>query len=260
MVKGYDRFTANGIVNRVKGLGQKILDGTVLMKDYTEFQEATGHTYNEIQNLLYMITWDIISLSEYTIGKGRKPRTERLAEITKLCENTNRVQIIHGIKATTYEEICQFFSEQLALGLEGAIVKSSDGKWVDGKPVHQIKMKLEFVSDLRIVGFNEGKADTKFEGLLGSVQCESEDGLLKTDVSGFTDDEREYIWFHKDEFDRAIMGTKCNGLSKASDNEHFSMMYAVANRVGKELDIRTDKSVANTFEEIQQIESSKKNG
>ncbi len=49
-------------------------------------------------------------------------------------------------------------------------------------------------AELRIIGWSYGEKGTKYEKMLGSLQCETDDGKVKVSVSGFTDDQRKLDW------------------------------------------------------------------
>ena len=130
---------------------------------------------------------------------------------------------------------------------EGTVVKSKDGVWKDTKPSYQIKIKKEINLDLRITGFNYGKAGTKNEHLISSLNVESEDGLLKTAPAGLSEDEMDYVTDNQDELLNTILEIKCSGISQ-DRHGNYSVMHPVYKTP------RTDKSVANTLAECIEID------
>jgi ATP-dependent DNA ligase len=77
---------------------------------------------------------------------------------------------------------------------EGTILKKQNALWKNHTSPDQVKEKNEVEAELRIVGWSYGKEGTKYENILGSLQCETDDGKVKVSISGFTDKEREEDW------------------------------------------------------------------
>lgn len=72
-------------------------------------------------------------------------------------------------------------------GGEGIMLRDPDGYYQCGKRSNGLlKYKKVQTMDLRVVGWNEGNG--KYEGAVGSWQCETDDGDIKVNVSGMPDD------------------------------------------------------------------------
>ena len=83
-----------------------------------------------------------------------------------------------------------------------------------------LKYKQVKTCDLRIVGFNEGKG--KYEGMIGSFICETDDGSVRVNVAGMTDDVRMM------DFDLAyneIIEVAYFDVSKAKDSDVYSLQF-----------------------------------
>jgi hypothetical protein len=109
-------------------------------------------------------------------------------------------------------------------------------------------MKLEMDVDLVIVGFNYGTKGTKNENVISSLNCESSDGLLKTRPQGIKEEMMVYITENQDKLMGKIIKVKCNGVSHDKD-ENYSLMYPAF------IEVRDDKDVADTLEQILEIEN-----
>lgn len=77
------------------------------------------------------------------------------------------------------------FGKAVGSGHEGLMVKRFNHKWVPTRTVDWMKLKPSDEKDGRIVGFNPGTVGTEFEGMVGSVQIDFEDGS-QCNTSGFT--------------------------------------------------------------------------
>jgi len=259
-IEGIPRTTSNGIITSLidilKGTENRSIEENELK--ITNFEEKHGSFDEALSKITYTV-WDTITLDEYLDKKSKTPYFERLANVGKLiyAAKPSMVQLIEFKEVSTYSEAMEHFQEVLAtevhgIPMEGTILKSLKGEWKNGKPIWQIKMKLEMNVDLRIVGFNYGKKGTKNELLVSSFSCESEDGLVKTRPQGLKEDMMLYVTNNQDELIGKVLQCKCNGLSHDSDG-NYSLMYP-----SFEL-LRDDKDTCDTLESIKEIENMVKN-
>lgn len=106
------------------------------------------------------------------------------------------VKAIDGQWCDDEEMLLNYYEEMLKLGHEGIMVKSGDGLYEYKRGWGWQKMKPEQTDDLKIVGYEEGRG--KYEGKLGAIVCELENGETVHVGSGFEDDEREQYWNDRD--------------------------------------------------------------
>ena len=106
---------------------------------------------------------------------------------------------------------------------------------------------------MRIIGFKPGKKGTKYQDTLGSLTLESEDGKIKCNASGIEekvkkkDISRDEFWDNQEQYLNKIVTIKCNGLSLNKEGG-YNFYYP------NYMCLRTDKDIANTEDEIIQIE------
>jgi DNA ligase-1 len=123
-------------------------------------------------------------------------------------------------------EVEAFYAEQLALGLEGIMLKSPDGLYTFKRNKTWLKLKPFDTADLKITGLIEGKG--KYQGSLGALICEGEHQgkQIKTEVgSGFTDDQRNGIW---SSYIRSVGRTaeiRYQEITKAQDSDTWSLRF-----------------------------------
>ena len=225
MMDGVSRYEANGIIASLVKIQENEDDGKDITKDLEKFKKKHGMSFQEAVDLVYVTVWDFLPLSVYSKGETWKvPRSERLARISKAIEGVSKIRLVEYRMVNTYEEAIAHFNEMVGRGEEGTILKSTTGYWEDKKPTHQIKMKLEMSVDMKIAGFNEGNG--KYTGMLGSLICESEDGMVNADPYAFSDPLRKEIWDNQEKYLGTIVEVKCNGLSSNSAGE-FSLLHPV---------------------------------
>lgn len=156
--------------------------------------------------------WDMIPIhSAVSKGKYTEPYAHRFEKLMKVLHGGNKAvlpittQVVHSLN-----EAKSFYRFQLLQGHEGAVLKAATAIWKDGTSKEQIKMKMALDCDLVVKGFLEGEG--KFEGNLGALMCESSDGWLKTNISGFNDAMRREIWDHKDDYLGKIVTVRFNDV------------------------------------------------
>ena len=123
------------------------------------------------------------------------------------------------------------------------MIKSPKLKWKDGKVKDGLKLKSEFVVEMKITGFQE---HSKKAGQIGAIFVESEDGIVKCKVgSGLTDAQRKKFFLTQDEMIGKIVTIKGNDLVT---NELKQDQYSIF--LPRFVEIRDDKNVADTFDKI----------
>jgi DNA ligase-1 len=106
-------------------------------------------------------------------------------------------------------------------------------------------LKVEAEVDLIVRGFNPGNG--KNEKWFGSIICESSDGKIQVNVSGFTDKDRERINKEKAQWiDSKIITVKANSIMKNDSGASRLFLPRFAEE-------RLDKDTADSYEKIVQI-------
>lgn len=189
--------------------------------------------------------WDIIPL-EKAIPNGEYdvPYSDRFDDLKDMLSMpaTKSIQLIPTRIVYSLEEAYEHYFELIALGYEGTVVKNPEGTWFDGTSRDQIKLKVEFECDLKIVGFKPGNG--KNEKTFGSIQCFSSDDILDVNVSGFTDKQREEIWADRDNVLGKIMTVKSNMILPADKNGIRSLFLP------RHVEIREDKTEADSLARV----------
>ena len=214
-----DRQTGNGILNKSK-------KGTI------SDSEAS---------LVEMTVWDVIPYDKFLTGKCDVPYKDRFDDLFTMTEfnPSPKINVVMTNIVPNLEVARSFFNLMLEEGQEGIILKDADSIWENKRSKGQVKFKAELDVDLVVTGWVEGTG--KYEGLLGALQCESADGVIKVNVgSGFIDEDRKTI-------DQSIIGkiisVKYNARIKNTSGEEslFLPVY---------LETRLDKTEADLSEAI----------
>jgi hypothetical protein len=246
-----NRYKANGIVTSLIDIMGKYESRTAKENDkkISAFENENDCKVPEMLDRLVYTVWDAITVDEYYDNKSDVPYYTRWENVLNLLLQTTMVRPVEKEIVNSYDEALIFFQNCLERGLEGSILKAYDGKWKDGKPTYQQKMKLEIEMDLFITGFNWGTKGTKNENVISSLICESSDGLLKTNPGGMDEKTMKFVTNNMNSLLNSIVNIKCSGISFDRDG-NFSLLHP---RIGDQR-FRTDKTEADSLEQIKAIE------
>lgn len=220
-----ERSKSNGIINKVKLGGEFPSDVTLMIS-----------------------VWDYIPLHNFLkhepyLIKYRVKRNKLKEVIAKL--GTSPIQFIESKRVKSQIEAQQHFVSCLQRGLEGTVLKNGEGIWKYHTSPNQLKLKNKFRFEMRVTGFTEGEG--KFASTFGSMEIESEDGLLQSAISGMKDSVRNYIHANREIFMDSVIEVEANGLFKDSEGA-TSLMHP------RYKEHRTDRIEADTLERIIQQE------
>lgn len=133
-------------------------------------------------------------------------------------------------------------------GLEGSVYKDPHAPWIDGTSPWQVKLKVEFVVDLEIIGFTVGKGKRAKD--FGALVCATSDRLLQVDVAGLKEADYARINDDRESYLGTIVAVSANDISEV--DEVASLMHP---RVAE---FRKDKVVADTLQQVRdQLESAR---
>lgn len=164
-----DRKTGNGILNKAN-------KGTISVKE---------------AKMVHAVIWDIIGYEDFINEESLVPYSIRYESLLQM-DLSDRIHVIETHPVSDFQSANAFFEAWLARGQEGAILKDRTAPWVAKRSQKCIKLKAELECDLLCIGWNEGTGQNK--GLLGAVECESSDRVIKVGVgTGFSKKQRESI-------------------------------------------------------------------
>jgi len=249
-IEGLDRLTSNGVFKALTTIYNKKEEGLTkaeLKKYIAALEETFGQSFEELQSKIRYTVWDLTNSA--LLKSDNLSRFEALKSCLKKLKDFKHIQLVDykyfGINQL--QGAIKYFENKLKEGKEGIILKEASGLFKSGKSTNCIKFKNEFSSDYKIVGFEKGSG--KYKNTLGAIFIESEDGLLKSKTSGFTEDRKHEIWNNQEKYLGKIVEVRANDITLSDDNikdgiEIWSLMHP------RFIEIRDDKTVANTLIEI----------
>ena len=199
----------------------------------TKFQKGTGTP--ELAKQIRAVVWDIVPLFAFRLGRCSTGYRERHHMLYP--RQVGAIQVAPITIVNSMEEAQVLYQQKLTEGEEGLVLKDPKGPWEDKRVKHQIKMKAELEADLVVTGFIPGSG--KYEGKIGSLLVETEDGEVKTAVgTGLSDEERSLPFSN---FSKRIVALKYNAVITDKKTGRKSLFLPVF------VEIREDKNVADVI-------------
>lgn len=231
LVFDFEQDGVLGVHNRQtgNGLGNKAVRGTISP------EEAQG---------MVVVAWDIIPLNEFKKGFFDYEYALRfqILEEKQTQLTTSRLRIVKSTVAVNWEEVDAAFAAHLEAGEEGVIVKNFSAPWEDKRSKHMQKLKAEKEAELRIVGGLPGKG--KFEGMVGSMMMETDDGRIAVNVSGMADALRKELTENFDDYIDTIATVRYNEAIQSKGKEKASLFLP------RLVSFRPDKNETNRYEDF----------
>lgn len=209
----------------------------------------SGGSFAENEQPQFQV-WDMIPLDKIVAkGKHTTPYSVRI-KMLLLALKTNTSQSLRLIetrvvksKADAYRHAAQLMRD----GYEGTVVKHPNAIWKDGTSKEQVKLKLEFDVDLKIVGIADGRIGTKNEGRAGALNCVTSDGLLEVDVAIKNEAMRDAVDADRDAWVGKVVTVIANDvmLPSPSSDKHSLFLPRL-----QSASWRTDKTEADSLSRV----------
>ena len=213
-------------------------------------------TESEAERIRFVI-WDYIPFSEYYCNKTPSlPYHERLRLVKLLTKYGDAFTSIDTKTANDIQEIIAEFKKKLKNGDEGIIVKNTNFIWEGKRIKEQIKLKLDLDTTLQVTGWKYGAKGTKYETMLGSLECSSSDGKVCVSVgSGFSDAFRKQFvkTYQRSDSNSMFVEIRSKKKKKNANDDTYSLFLP------RFIEIRLDKTEADDFEMIQKLQDAKTN-
>lgn len=199
--------------------GELIRKNTDNLPDDENFQIGTGiiNSDDADKSCIKFVIYEMLPKEEFLKGESkltykqrRKEYLEPLKkEILELgLENIEVVPLIYeGYDKSKIEEYLRLADLN---GWEGLML-NKDTKWENKRNNGILKVKTFKHADIVCTDVIEG--DGKYKGTLGLIKCDYK-GFELGVGSGFTDEQRNYYWKHKDEIIGKIVQIKYKGETK----------------------------------------------
>jgi len=238
------------------GINEMVLDGELLVLDANGdiLERKTGNGILNKQSLsddelsrVRFVVWDAIPMSNFVdvlpFEAPYKARWEAISDTIHLgaydTMGLPETEVVNNlVQAKT------FFRKMIKEGKEGSVLKNLLGYWSNTRSKDQVKLKLFVEFEMEIVANEEGKNDCL--GKLGAFQVKSKDGRITTGVGSGLDMQQRVDYWGQDLRGR-IITIKSVGITSNAKSGDLSLDLPIF------IELREDKTEANTFEEIEEM-------
>ena len=219
-IDGESRFTGNGLINSLNPPYEKIT----------------------------FTVWDYLTDEDY-LEKSKTPYYSRFESLSDIIEkhNSNRVKLVPNHEVNSIDEALKYVSDWMEQGLEGGVLKDKNNVFKNGTSGTQLKIKLKVDAEMRITGFTDGTIGTKREGKIGAIQFSNDEGTIKGQCSGFSDEELDLFTKNKDNLIGRIISVEFNDLVKSENNDYYALSHP------RFIEIRNDKDETDTLDKVIQL-------
>ena len=189
------------------------------LPDDENFQIGTGiiNSDETDKSCIKFVIYEMFPKEEFLKGESKLTYKQRrieylnplAKEISDLgLKNIEVVPIIY--EGTDKSKIQELLNKADSNGWEGLML-NKDTKWKNKRNNGILKVKSFKHADLLCIGVIEGEG--KYKGTLGLIKCDYK-GFELGVGSGFTDQQRDYYWNHRDEIVGKIVQIKYKGETK----------------------------------------------
>lgn len=205
------------------------------------FSEVMSHAFSKEDNKQGIFNmFDMVPMKEWVSQKTTETLEARTARIKKLIEPLDLKHIVVVPTSRVYDknnpqdrqEIVEQFHQFLSVGWEGLMIKNWDSIYEFKRSKNLLKMKLMDSLDLVVTDVFEGAG--KYTGMLGGVYVDFKGNQVGVG-SGWSDEQRQYYWQHKNEIVGKTIEIAYQAVSK-NKNGGESLSFPVVKKV------REDKS------------------
>lgn len=239
--------------------GQVIMGEMVAVDDQGNLmdrQSSNGYLNSDEVDVkkLRFFAWDKVTLEEFRAEKSSVPYKERYeslktyTDVNVVLTMGGRISLVDTVICNNKDDIITHLKRCLTAGEEGTVIKDFALDWKYGKAKLQIKCKVIFDCDLKVVGFKDGQG--MHEGKLGALLCETSDGKLQVSVGGgFSNDQREEFMTLVDDWIDCgqIVVVRGNDVIKDAEVDSLHSIF-----LPRFVEVRFDKTEADTLERVQE--------
>jgi len=223
------------IIDELAGHPDMVFDGELTLKnkdglsDNEAFRVATGiiNSDDAEKTSICFTIFDALPADEFENGKSKAGYRERRRQLDQLMEEFAECQYV-GVLPTLYkgkyqEVIPELLDQMVAEDKEGLMV-NLDVPYRCKRHNGILKVKRFYTMDLPIIRCESGTG--KLEGTLGAIVVDYQ-GTEVGVGSGFTDDQRDWLWRRRDEVVGELAEVKYKEISTNKATGAASLQFPV---------------------------------
>lgn len=196
---------------------------------------APSGQFNDVQKMAFKKAkskegifhiFDMVPISEWESNNFTEEllvRRERLKNTMENCESELiKMMPMYGPfkkSPESWEKVLKLYDKALDEGHEGLMMKDTKAKYKMGKSYNIMKIKPYETIDLRVVGVEEGKEGSQFEGSLGALVVEYKGNTVRVG-SGYSHELRAELWASKEAQTDRIIEIEYKGETTNKSGKH----------------------------------------
>ena len=199
-----------GLVDLEEELKNVNKDNFVLDGELVAINTSKEETYKNTTNLastkehnkhgLRMLVFDYLELNEFKTQNCITKYIDRRNKLNEIFEN-NKLEYFFKLpllyQGTDTSKIIELLNSETSKGEEGIMINLTNSFYEFKRTNVLLKVKKFLDTEVKVIGFEPGI--NKYENTLGSLICEYKGNTLNVG-SGISDELRDYIWTHQDEY------------------------------------------------------------
>lgn len=193
-----------------------VLDGEIISDDFqsiqkTAFSDKSGITVGDVKYNVF----DFIMMDQWKSGNFKTLKSNRYMTIQSIQHLFGpEVVAVSQELANTVERVLELEVLYMSQGYEGAMVLP-DIPYYKGRSANKLmKFKTMLSQDCTITGMYEGEARSRLEGVMGGLELIQENGAKCECGTGFSDEDRKFMFNNQDKVIGRIAEIRYQELSK----------------------------------------------
>ena len=220
-----------------------VFDGELTLRDAGElsdneaFRVATGIINSGVpaKPQIQFTIFDVLPEEEFEVGQSSKTYRHRREDLDKLAEKLagGPVNVLPALYAGTDQSVIWSLLDRMVREDKEGLMVNLDVPYYRKRHKGILKVKRFYTMDLPIVSWEEGKG--RLAGTLGALTLQYKDNLVGVGT-GFTDEQRRFLWEHREELPGILCEVKYKEVSRDKSNGLESLQFPVF------VDLRKDKT------------------
>lgn len=220
------------LVKAMTGYPDGYYEGELIVKDrhlydgrqvLQETKKILGS--DEPNKKLDWILFDYVTHEEFAEPETSRGYFQRKEDMYNMDLENKDIQIAKTIyKGKDDEIIYKILDTVVERGGEG-LMANLDRPYKKDKTNHILKIKKKYTSDLRVIGFEEGKSTGKHKGTLGAFVLEYKGNTVNCGI--MPDEVRHKVWSNQSEYLNTIIEVEHEAESWAENSDVPSISYPV---------------------------------
>jgi len=216
----------------MKGKPDGIYEGELIVKDrhLYKLRQVLQETVKIINSDMpdKKVDWmlfDYLTHEEFSNPSSSRTYFERKRNMITMSLETENIHIAPTLYVGKDDTVLyKMLDEIVSRGGEGLMI-NRDKPYQKDKTNHILKMKKKYTSDLRIIGFEEGKSTGKYKGTLGAFLLDYKGNIVKCGI--MPDDVRHDVWNNQDKYLNTIIEIEHEQETANQNNDLVSLEYPI---------------------------------